>query len=253
MGVFKKFVNLLFDESDADIIVEDELENIEFKEPKKEKTIKEEPVREDLYTYEEERTFERTDKVKTKEEKKKFVSIDLEDDAPQVKPEVKEKKTIVQQRPVLQKNEKKEFEFTPVISPIFGAKEEEKKKKEIKRKQSVDILKKSSSVKKKPNPLGTIISPHHGVSELEEFEEEAKEEIAAKEKAKQTPVETPSDDVEIKRMDEIEEINNVTLDEILVDDIKNDSEEDLMQISLFRESTAVHEADKETYKLKEEE
>ena len=34
MGVFKKFVNLLFDESDADIIVEDELENIEFKEPK---------------------------------------------------------------------------------------------------------------------------------------------------------------------------------------------------------------------------
>ena len=58
MGVFKKFVNLLFDESDADIIVEDELENIEFKEPKKEKTIKQEPVREDLYTYEEERPFE---------------------------------------------------------------------------------------------------------------------------------------------------------------------------------------------------
>lgn len=253
MGVFKKFVNLLFDESDADVIAEDELENIEFKEPKKEKTIKQEPVREDLYTYEEERTFERTDKVKTKEEKKKFVSIDLEDDAPQAKPEVKEKKTIVQQRPVLQKNEKKEFEFTPVISPIFGAKEEEKKKKEIKRKQSVDILKKSSSVKKKPNPLGTIISPYYGVSELEEFEEEAKEEIAAKEKAKQTPVETPSDDVEIKRMDEIEEINNVTLDEILVDDVKNDSEEDLMQISLFGESTPVHEADKETYKLKEEE
>lgn len=252
MGVFKKFVNLLFDETDTDIIAEDELENIEFKEPKKEKVIKQEPVQEPLYTYEEEHLVERSEKAKTKEEKKKFVSIDLEDDKPQVKPEVKEKQVSVKQRPALQKNEKKEFEFTPVISPIFGAKEETKKK-EAKKKQSVDILKKSSSVKKKPNPLGTIISPYYGVNELEEFEEVAKEEIAAKEKAKQTPVETPHDEVEIKLMDEIEEINNVSLDEILVDDVKNDNEEDLMQISLFGESTPVHEADKETLKLKEEE
>ena len=39
MGVFKKFMNLLFDESDTDIIAEDELENIEFKEPKIERCV----------------------------------------------------------------------------------------------------------------------------------------------------------------------------------------------------------------------
>lgn len=154
-------------------------------------------------------------------------------------------------RPVLKKNDSsKDFEFTPVISPMFGAKEEKKKEQ---KNQSVKIMKRSNTVKKKPNPLGTIISPYYGVNELEEFEEEAMEEIAAKQQEQATPIETPKHDVEIEELNQMEEVENVTLDELLEDvHDTTENDEDLMQISLFGDSTPVQEVE-ETYKYKNEE
>lgn len=247
MAVFKKLISLLFEETDAEVIAEDELETIEFKEKKK---VKSEPVKEPTYQpIQEETTAVLSEKPQTKEEKKRFVSIDLEEKKPvEVKKEAKLVKESTQ-RPVLKKNDAKEFEFTPVISPIFGAKEE---KVEKKKNQSVQIMKKTSVPKKKPNPLGTIISPYFGVNELEEFEEEAKEEIAAKEQRKATLVELPKDEAELEQLEQMEEVTNVTLDELLEDDVPSDHAEDLMQISLFGESTPVQEVE-ETYVVKDNE
>lgn len=247
MAVFKKLFSLLFEETDAEVIAEDELETIEFKEKKK---VKNESVKEQVYQPVREEPVYQAAREQTQEEKKRFVSIDLEENKPaEVKKEVKASKEPMQ-RTALKKNDPKDFEFTPVISPMFGAKEE--KKKEDKRKQGVQILKKSGTVKKKPNPLGTIISPYFGVNELEEFEEEAKEEIAIKEQIKATPVELPQDEMELEQLDQMEEVANVTLDELLEDDIPSDNAEDLMQISLFGESTPVQEVE-ETYKVKDNE
>lgn len=114
-------------------------------------------------------------------------------------------------------------------------------------------MKRSNTVKKKPNPLGTIISPYYGVNELEEFEEEAMEEIAAKQQEQATPIETPKHDVEIEELNQMEEVENVTLDELLEDvHDTTENDEDLMQISLFGDSTPVQEVE-ETYKYKNEE
>ena len=63
-----------------------------------------------------------------KQETRKFVSIDLETKKEPAK-EVKQPKETIKSRPVMKKEEKKEYEFTPVISPIFGAKEENAKAK----------------------------------------------------------------------------------------------------------------------------
>lgn len=247
MPVFKNLMSMLFGETDEEIIVEDELETIEFKEKKKPKS---DPiVKEDDPSPREKHVEGKVIKQQAQEEKKKFVSIDLEEK--KIEDKKKEVKESTTARPVLKKNDSsKDFEFTPVISPMFGAKEEKKKEQ---KNQSVKIMKRSNTVKKKPNPLGTIISPYYGVNELEEFEEEAMEEIAAKQQEQATPIETPKHDVEIEELNQMEEVENVTLDELLEDvHDTTENDEDLMQISLFGDSTPVQEVE-ETYKYKNEE
>lgn len=246
MGVFKKICSLLFEETDTEVIAEDELETISFKEPKKEKkVVTEERVQEyyDRMASPEIKEPVKAEVSQPQEHKKIFV--DLETDK---KPEV-EKKEVVKQRTPLKKNESKDYEYTPVISPMFGAKAEVKK---ANRKDTVSIMKKTA---KKPNPLGTIISPYFGVNELEEFEVEAKEELAAKEKEKRMPVDLPENELELANyeLQEEKEIHNVSLDELISDEQEIVDEDDMMQISLFGDSAPVRSDDTISFKINEKE
>ncbi|MCR0556968.1 internalin, partial [[Clostridium] innocuum] len=131
----------------------------------------------------------------------------------------------------VKREEKKEFEFSPVISPIFGSSEEESKPKT---KSAAPLPQRS----KKKNPLGTIISPYYGVGELEEFEAKAQEKIEEKEKLKKE--ELPQQEVE--KYDLEEEINSVPLED-MIEKTPGEDGDDLMQISLFGESTPISSVD----------
>ena len=124
MSLWKKVTSFLFEETEADIIAEDDLEAISLKE-KEAKTVDKEPQntpkQADLESVKKEQ-------APIKQETRKFVSIDLETKKEPAK-EVKQPKETIKSRPVMKKEEKKEYEFTPVISPIFGAKEENVKAK----------------------------------------------------------------------------------------------------------------------------
>lgn len=247
MSIFKKICSLLFEETETEVVAEDELETISFKEPKKEKKEPEESRQLPREEVKPRIVREEAPHQMSEEAKKKFVSIDL-DEKPA--PVVVEKKEAPRSSAApLKRAETKDYEYTPVISPMFGAKEEEKK---TVRKENVTILKKST---KKPNPLGTVISPYFGLRELEEFEEEAKEGIAAKEKEKTAIVEPPKTEVELHRFElqEEKEIHNVSLDELLADDHVSDEEDDVMQISLFGESAPVRKDDTISFKINDKE
>lgn len=236
MSVFKKLASLLFEETDSEIVAEDELEPVQLKEKPK-KTTKEPEFREYEPYREPQQTAAFPNSMSAvKEEEKKFVSIDLEE-KPKVQPTVKKEVNKEPTRPThvkpLRKEEKKEFEFSPVISPIFGSKEENVKPK----KKPVSVPKTSSRNKKK-NPLGTIISPYYGIGELEEFEQQAQEKIEEKEKIRkqESPVE------ELERHDLEEEVNSMPLEDLL-DETNEEDHDDLMQISLFGESTPIKDVD----------
>lgn len=235
MSVLKKLASLLFEETEAEVLAEDELEPIEIKEkpkPAAKKTQDYETIqREEAYRLAKAEHHESV-VSKPQEEEKKFVSIDLEE-----KPKVKPVEKVVE--PVrknytkqVHKEEKKDYEFSPVISPIFGSKEEKAKPK----KKSVAV---NVSRPKKKNPLGTIISPYYGVGELEEFEAQAQEKIVEKEKIRKEGL--PIDVVE--KLDLEEEINSVPLEDLIDDRDIHEDAQDLMQISLFGESTPIREAE----------
>ena len=61
-------------------------------------------------------------------EEKKFVTIDLEEKPKEKEAIVLSEEPLRVKKPV-KREEKKEFEFSPVISPIFGSSEEESKPK----------------------------------------------------------------------------------------------------------------------------
>ena len=233
MSVFKKLAGLLFEETEAEVLAEDELEPIEIREKPK-KTVTQPVTEENTHTQMESYFNPHAASMpkEAKKEEKKFVTIDLEE-----KPKEKEKEAIVlSEEPLrvkkpVKREEKKEFEFSPVISPIFGSSEEENKPK----KKSAAPLPQRS---KKKNPLGTIISPYYGINELEEFEAKAQEKIEEKEKLKKE--ELPEHEVE--KYDLEEEIRSVPLEDMIEKTPSGDSD-DLMQISLFGESTPIRSAD----------
>ena len=206
MSVFKKLAGLLFEEADAEVLAEDELEPIEIKEKPKKATAS--PVVEEEKTHVQMESYFNPHAAAAKEPKKEEISGWFQ---------VNE--------------EKKEFEFSPVISPIFGSSEEESKPK----KKSAAPLPQRS---KKKNPLGTIISPYYGVGELEEFEAKAQEKIEEKEKLKKE--ELPQQEVE--KYDLEEEINSVPLED-MIEKTPGEDGDDLMQISLFGESTPISSVD----------
>lgn len=224
MSVFKKLASLLFEETDAEVLAEDELEPIEMKEKPKKNTH----AAKDMETHDSVETYFHPQESALKEtkEEKKFVAINL-DEKPKEKAVVVTEEPLRVKRPT-KREEKQEYEISPVISPIFGSKEEEGS---VKKKSVVAVP------KKKKNPLGTIISPYYGVSELEEFEAKAQEKIEEKEKLKKE--ELPQQEVE--KYDLQEEINSVPLEDML-EKRSESSDEDMMQISLFGDSTPIRDA-----------
>lgn len=240
MSIWKKFAGLLFEENDA-VVADDELEDISFPEEaivykKQTKTMKETSVKQDVERsfYGEEVPIKKQDVVQ--EPTKKFVSIEITDE--KVEP-VKEKDIRASRlaHATVVHEDKKEYEFAPVISPIFGSKDETVVEKG---KSTIITLPK----KKRDNPLGTVISPYFGLGELEEFKSEAQEELVKKEKSllEEVPVE------EIEQYEEEDDVNSISIDEIIVEKDLDEEEDDMMQISLFGDSTPLRESDEELHK-----
>lgn len=238
MSIFNNIKNFFFEEGDVEVLVDDEIKVVDFKEEVIEEVTpvvkKEEPV---ILTPKQ--SIDSKVMKSKKEEPKKFVSIDL-DEGPKKQPE---QDVSVQRKPMrgdtIKKEEKKDFEFTPVISPIFGAKEDELKKAKKSSQQTVTIHR----PKKKANPLGTIISPYFGIGELEEFEAEAQKNIEEKEQIRKSVVqEEKIENDETIGQAEKENLKSISLEEILAMDGKDIAGDDLHQISLFGDSTPVKEA-----------
>lgn len=238
--------SLLFEETDSEVLVEDELEEVQFSKPKKSKAARQRDEEDERYQ-EMKRKLEQEiaqkpnvmSKSEPAQEVKKFVSIEIGEEASKEAEAPRKNAQNSVQRPqtreyTTHKEEKKEYEFSPVISPIFGSKEEVKKG--VKNKSVSITLPKPKRI----NPLGTIISPYYGVSELEEFEAEAQEDIERKEKDKHTML--PESETEKQEVQE--DINSVSLEDLLMES-PMDEEEDLMQISLFGEETPLRESDEE--------
>ena len=156
MSVFKKLAGLLFEEADAEVLAEDELQPIEINEKQKKATAS--PVVEEEKTHVQMESYFNPHAAAAKEpkkEEKKFVTIDLEE-----KPKEKEKEAIVlSEEPLrvkkpVKREEKKEFEFSPVISPIFGSSEEESKPK---KKSAAPLPQRSKKKKSFRNHYLTIL------------------------------------------------------------------------------------------------
>lgn len=210
MSVLKKMFGLLFDEGEPDVYVDDELEPVTLRESKTEKKETEKTV------VQEQRQQVQEETLAPKEEHR-FTKIEIQDLQPK-------EQTQVRSRTVLREETKTEFEFQPVISPMFGSSEDEKPKK---KKPTSDPVKKQVA-KKKVNPLGTVISPYYGTNELEAFEHEAKEKIEAKEKSEEV-IENN------ERSINEEVIIDVPLEEIISDAAQKE-EDDLLQYSLFSQA-----------------
>lgn len=239
MPFWKKVTSFFFEETDSDIIAEDELEPIEVKKKPVVEKKEEAPYQQEANV----ETARQATPVKADDAlKSKFVSINLHDEAKTTveKPVVETKSRAQHMQHVsesnIRKEEKKEFEFTPVISPIFGAKDEDgtatSRKAASTSAKSATILR---ATKKKRNPLGTIISPYYGVNELDEFEAEAQKDIEEKEKIRKEEVSQAI----VEQLDQLEEVNSIQLEDMISED--DLAEDDLMQISLFGEAAPVHE------------
>ena len=139
---------------------------------------------------------------------------------------------------------KRDYEFSPVISPIFGTKEDIEARKEMDQDSPVVRV-------KKKNPLGTIISPMYGATELEEMEDQAKEKLAVTAAQKRSII----DNSEAVSKDEPshEDILNMPLEDLLAED-DDDDNDDVMQFSLFGGEEAIKASDEEhVFAIDEEE
>lgn len=238
MSMFNNIKKFFFEEGDSDVLVDDEIKNVDFKED----VLREyNPVikKEETPNLTATKPIEIKKTEPKKEETKKFISIDL-DEGPkkQVEKEPIVQRKISRMEPI-KNEERNDFEFTPVISPIFGAKEEVVVKTSKGSKPSVQI----HHAKKKANPLGTIISPYYGIGELEEFEAEAQMNIEKKEQLRKNEIqEKHLEKLETIKREEKEELKSISLEEILRMDTKDNDGEDLHQISLFGDTTPVKEA-----------
>ena len=241
MSIFQKITNLLFEENDVDVIAEDELEDISLQEEEKQKEKR--LAKAAAAEKEAKQTAaNQQPQLEDSSELKKAVRIDLKEEKDSKKATASKRSysSVSHRSTVLE--EQKEFEFTPVISPIFGASDVE-----------TDKAKKNTSVllpkSKKQNPLGTVISPYYGLGELEEMEEQAKEDILRKAEK----IESEEDFVAFEESEKIEldetDLDSIPLDDLIVDNDTEEDEEDMMQISLFGDSTPIKESDNENKKV----
>lgn len=168
------------------------------------------------------------EKEETKEDKKPFTGINVDVEKPK---EIRVKETKEREKVYSHKEAKNdtsaEYEFKPVLSPIFGnMSESEKNPKEVH--DAVHLNK-----AKTKNPLNTVLSPMYGEYELESFEKEAKETIQKrKEKDRQLQVESS---FQIEEQEEEETV--FSLEEMLSNE--EDDENEPVQISLFGDNTPI--------------
>lgn len=258
MSVFKKLVGFLFEEEDLeedeweDFSTQDEeeelsKETVEVHRPKV-REIKEDPQPQPVV---QETVFERPVAKEAK-----FTNIEISE---QKKP----KRTIGERDRALNKRSvkrsepiRKEFEFTPVISPIFGVDEESDNSPMHAAKVDIPPLRTTIAKAPKKNPLGTVLSPMYGANELEEFEEEAKVRLEIENEAKYAmdgfdeadEVEIAYDDEEIDET----EIVRVPLEELLSSDEQSEQSDDLLQFSLFGDDETIStEKTADSYTMKE--
>lgn len=229
MSVFKKIASFFFEEEE-ELSEEAELETIVFRdEPKK---VKPAPIKEKevIRTEVSNPTPVQERKVQASpQEEKKFVDIKVSE---QAKPVVDNRRVVPTVRKKIEPVKTSEYEFTPVISPIFGA--SESSKKVVKTPTVPQNQPTIATTSKKKNPLGTIISPIYGATELEEFEAEAKERIETQErKAKENIV--------LEEVENDDDVINVPLEDLLASDEIVENSDDLLQYSLFGDDEIIQE------------
>ena len=227
--MWKGLKKLIFNTDIDDISEEGTLSDIEL--PKKEK---EKP---DVYM---EAPLKEAVQVSPETDNKPFTGINADVEKPKEKRVVKEN---VRPRKENKADSGAEYEFRPVLSPIYGnMKESEKEPKDVH--DAIHLTK-----AKTKNPLNTVLSPMYGEYELETFEKEAKATIS-KRREKELQIESAfvANDAA-----EAEEEEVLTLDEMLSVDEEEDANEPV-QISLFGESTPIKEvaASEETIYQKKE-
>lgn len=207
--MFKKILSFLFEE-DNEVVVDDDLEKVDFSRVQHEEfsTIVNEKRVDQLRPQPRPQAQPIQRPIVEEQEAPRTQTIDIK-----LEPEKKEP-----QRPVreVRKEVKKDFEFTPVISPMFGSSEVKKPKR------PAPVVETSTS--KKRNALGTVISPMYGQSELDRFESEAQLELQEKEKRQESAV----------VLEEFEE--GLSLDDLIVNEVENNLE-DCVQFSLFGDET----------------
>lgn len=227
--MWKGLKKLIFNTDIDDISEEGTLSDIEL--PKKEK---EKP---DVYM---EAPLKEAVQASPDTDNKPFTGINADVEKPKEKKVVKEN---VRPRKENRADSGAEYEFRPVLSPIYGnMKESEKEPKDVH--DAIHLPK-----AKTKNPLNTVLSPMYGEYELETFEKEAKATIS-KRREKELQIESAfvANDAA-----EAEEEEVLTLDEMLSVDEEEDANEPV-QISLFGESTPIKEvaAGEETIYQKKE-
>ena len=227
--MWKGLKKLIFNTDIDDISEEGTLSDIEL--PKKEK---EKP---DVYM---EAPLKEAVQASPETDNKPFTGINADVEKPKEKKVVKEN---VRPRKENKADSGAEYEFRPVLSPIYGnMKESEKEPKDVH--DAIHLTK-----AKTKNPLNTVLSPMYGEYELETFEKEAKATIS-KRREKELQIESAfvANDAA-----EAEEEEVLTLDEMLSVDEEEDANEPV-QISLFGESTPIKEvaASEETIYQKKE-
>lgn len=227
--MWKGLKKLIFNTDIDDISEEGTLSDIEL--PKKEK---EKP---DVYM---EASLKEAVQASPETDNKPFTGINADVEKPKEKKVVKEN---VRPRKENKADSGAEYEFRPVLSPIYGnMKESEKEPKDVH--DAIHLPK-----AKTKNPLNTVLSPMYGEYELETFEKEAKATIS-KRREKELQIESAfvANDAA-----EAEEEEVLTLDEMLSVDEEEDANEPV-QISLFGESTPIKEvaASEETIYQKKE-
>lgn len=223
--MFKKILSFLFEE-DTEVVVDDDLEKVDFSRVQNEEfasIVNSEKRVDQLRPQPRPQAQPMRPVVEEMEPVTRTQTIDIK-----LEPEKKE--PVRPQREV-RKEVKKEFEFSPVISPMFGSSEVKKPKRPAPVVESV--------TSKKRNALGTVISPMYGQNELDRFESEAQLELQEKEKRQETaPI-----------IEEVEE--GLSLDDLIVNESENVLD-DCVQFSLFGDETPLSTIELENPDKKEE-
>ena len=261
VSMFKKLVGFLFEEEE-EVEEEGELEDISFHSDYKESDVfqEEPPVITRRREPKEHIRVEPVHSVPSRiqkpvvEEKKEshFTTIDLEEEK---KPPRRTQSASLRRTPTVMRSEptKKEFEFVPVISPMFGADETTSSTTVKSRTENHMNDRKTISKVPKKNPLGTVLSPMYGATELEEFEVEAKERLEAEAHEYQRYAEPKKEKMIVEYDDAADdEIVSVPLEDLLTNEEQQKSKDDLLQFSLFGNDEVVSsKQEKDSYTMKE--